>query len=583
MQYLFYELGSHSIKVLEVQKKFRSFYPVSYQEEKVNPDFWLNPEYDEEKKNPADFTKLMEVQLKALQSLHSRVVHDENRIFCLVPSYLYSTKIVDWPRKETNKAKNAILFNLEDSLPFAIEDVLHDISFLPHHSQMDRTNTHVLTNLLLREDFSNFISKLKAHNLDPDHFSFASTALSCQTIKNTHLQIDTVALVDIGHYYTKFCVFTEGSLTFYRCFVGGGHHLTQNISSQYQVSLQEAENAKIQNGFVLTKEIRDVDEDQKLFSQTLEEPLTEIIQTLYQNIISYKSHGSPEISKIYITGGTSRVPNLISYFEEKIHIPCAAHDPFEGLRHESLPGEFRDTMNDNLAYSIAIEQNDSKRMSNLRTKEFVKKGAVHDLDVGIIKTPFMWVCYVSILLWIYLMGSHWLINSNNEKFKPTLAKTAEKALPLESIKERSRLSRNPSILEKKLKEIITTKSSSIQKIEIDTPEHSVSQILASISNSLSTGAKLDILELSFQESQMSINFKSPNANVVEESLKTIPYISNIVLSETDGSHLISFSVSHPIKKNPPKLDSPSKSNGTPDTTQTPPPMLSPKKEEGQKK
>ena len=114
----------------------------------------------------------------------------------------------------------------------------------------------------------------------------------------------TVSLIDIGKNKTDLIIAKNGQPVFIRSFGFAGQHITERLAKVNDISLEEAEKYK-------KREIEA--EDLKLV-------LEEIRTQIYSSLDYFQSEYRGTVSKMFLTGGSSRVNGIKEYLENQVGI-----------------------------------------------------------------------------------------------------------------------------------------------------------------------------------------------------------------------------------------------------------------------
>jgi type IV pilus assembly protein PilM len=129
-------------------------------------------------------------------------------------------------------------------------------------------------------------------------------------------------LVDIGAQSTTVSVVDQKILKISHSFDMAGNEFTQALVKSLDIDYSKAEKLKREQGIVSSSE-----NTRKVLLPLIDLILAEI------NKISrsyYQSTGK-EIKKIFLAGGSARLPGLIEYFSENLDVPIEIANPFSEI------------------------------------------------------------------------------------------------------------------------------------------------------------------------------------------------------------------------------------------------------------
>ena len=178
------DLGSHSIKAVELRQTLRGLEPVQLR---------LHPRVDSE-------VGLAEEVRRLVRLHHLPVEH----VVCALAGDRLSSRRLEFPFRDRKKLRQAVPFEVEGEVPFAIEDVLVDWQIVGG----ERTQATVAAAIAQRKDITSLLAELAEANCEPrileaEGFALANLA-SLFDLPGTRL------VADIGHRKTTLCLLTDG-------------------------------------------------------------------------------------------------------------------------------------------------------------------------------------------------------------------------------------------------------------------------------------------------------------------------------------------------------------------------------------
>lgn len=369
MRILGIDLGSTSIKAVEIESAFGRFEIHDYHEHKI-----------EQNEEPA----------LAINRLFQSLPRKPERIAVALPTRNLTFRNLRFPTRDRKEIQASVGFELEDELPFDLEKAVYDFSILAQNKQ--GTEIHVATTL--RSYIENTIQLWNEAGIDPDIItteSWAYRTLLNRTLTPTE-QSEPILLAQIGDQRTTLYVHWHGTPILARELPWGGRDLTTAIAEKYQLSLEQAEAAKLDHGFVVSAAQRaEVTHEQLEFSNTLMRPIREFISALRQTELTCKSMTHHCLSKIYLTGGTTLLPGLTKVIEETFSIPVRPLRSLSSLSSSGVTYSDHSDSSFTLAAAIGLCVIGSERASliHFRKGEFSKKGESRELNLITLKKPLI--------------------------------------------------------------------------------------------------------------------------------------------------------------------------------------------------
>jgi general secretion pathway protein L len=385
MRILGIDLGSSSVKIVEVDSAFGRYDIHDYHEQAVNPE-----------QEPAAIASEM---IKKLSKVPDRIVVSLN-------STQVTFRNLQLPTRDKKAIQAGVGFELEDELPFSSESSAYDYSVIAQSKQ--GSTIHVAATL--KRYIAESVSRWQEFSIDPDIITTDTWAY--RSLMNRVLGVGQVQLtgptllVQIGHQKTTFYLHSNGAPSFLREIDWGGRDLTIALSQHFQIPVDQAESMKVDRGAILLDEARNgAASEQKEFSECVEKELQNFLVELRQIELMTKNVTKASVSSIYLAGGTALLQGLGTWLEKNVHIPVK---PLLALSSSTPSGVTYSEQTDAkfiLAASLALSIVGSDRALNInfRKGEFGKEGKTRDLNLQAFKKPLIAVGVVAASLFLSLM------------------------------------------------------------------------------------------------------------------------------------------------------------------------------------
>jgi type IV pilus assembly protein PilM len=142
---------------------------------------------------------------------------------------------------------------------------------------------------------------------------------------------ETVVLVNIGASVININVLAAGITAFTRDISMGGNHFTEEIQKQLNVSYDEAEALKLGGGTQTDAESVIPQEVERIILAVADTMAGEIQRSLdFFTATAVDSH----IARVYLSGGTCRIPSLYKVIENKVGVPVEIMNPFRNIEFD---------------------------------------------------------------------------------------------------------------------------------------------------------------------------------------------------------------------------------------------------------
>jgi type IV pilus assembly protein PilM len=235
-------------------------------------------------------------------------------------------KKISLPEMTPEELEENIQWEAEQYIPFDIADVNVDVQILNARTgqgQMDVLLVAAKKDVI--QDYMAVVqeSGLRARCADVDTFAIQNAfELNYGFPPN-----ETIGLINIGASTVNINVISNGATTFTRDISMGGSLLTSEIQKHLNVSFEEAEHYKTAGEGNITNNTiaREVSRLSERASQTL---VTEIQRSLD---FFAATTVNADVSKIYLSGGSAQIPQLIRTLERNLEVPVELVNPFKNI------------------------------------------------------------------------------------------------------------------------------------------------------------------------------------------------------------------------------------------------------------
>ncbi len=229
-------------------------------------------------------------------------------------SYSVITKRITMPFLDSDALENSIKLEVENIIPFPLKDIYYNYYIMGIDEEKEN-----MMNLLVvaakKEIVEGYIETFKLAKLDLsilDVDVFAITNLIEQIYNPKDF---SVLAADIGASITNIAILKGENIEFTREILIGGRHLTDEIEKLHKLSYREAEEKKLN----ADSEVSDL----------LQEFVSNISSEMNKTVNFYVATKPREsVGKIYLTGGSSRVPGLKEHVEKETGIEVEFLNPF---------------------------------------------------------------------------------------------------------------------------------------------------------------------------------------------------------------------------------------------------------------
>lgn len=313
------DIGSSSIKIVEMQSTSKGFQVTQYIEHPLN----VAPGADQE----------LEV-IEFLRGYISSYDPHQTKFVLALRQDRVAVRNKFFPFNDRIKISKSLPFELEEDLPFSSDNAVFDAKIIRNVGG----GAEVLACAAPKNHVQNCLQRAQDFGIDPDIISCEGTALANivekwndvpptitpppismieQDRPVRHLEL----FLNIGHSRTLVSAFEGSSLIGVRSILWGGKNIAEAISAKYEIPFLEALKELQTKAFILTNK-QGATFDQVTFSDTIAKSVREMARDLQLSILELKSEFNAEISTINLSGGVSLVQNLGPFLTQIIEIPA---------------------------------------------------------------------------------------------------------------------------------------------------------------------------------------------------------------------------------------------------------------------
>lgn len=236
-------------------------------------------------------------------------------------------KKINLPQMTPEELEESIQWEAEQYIPFDINDVNIDVQILNTEStqagQMD-----VLLVAAKKDMVNDYTEVIASAGLIPVVVDIDAFAVQNQFEINYEVpRSETVVLVNIGASVTNINVLANGISTFTRDISIGGGQFTDAVQKALNVSYDEAEALKLGGGGKDSDAV--VPQEVERVLQTESESIANEIQ---RSLDFYAATSADaHIARIFLSGGSSKIPALVKTIEGRTGVPVEVMNPFRNI------------------------------------------------------------------------------------------------------------------------------------------------------------------------------------------------------------------------------------------------------------
>lgn len=237
-------------------------------------------------------------------------------------------KKISMPRMSQEELEEAIQWEAEQHIPFDMKDVNIDTQILKPDAN-DATGQMDVLLVAAKKDMINDYSQVVTEAglvpvvVDVDAFAVQN----CFDVNYEMPTNETIVLINAGAAVVNINILAGGMTTFTRDVTIGGNQFTEEIQKQLNVSYEEAEALKIGGGRGDADAVVPQDVE-RVMGQVAEQVAGEIQRSLdfYAGTAA-----DSNFSKVYLSGGSAKIPALFKTIETRVGVPVEILNPFKRI------------------------------------------------------------------------------------------------------------------------------------------------------------------------------------------------------------------------------------------------------------
>ncbi len=239
-------------------------------------------------------------------------------------------RFVKLPAVEEEKIDRIIAFEAQQNVPFPIDEVVWDYQLVGGGADEQLQVVLVAIKSDLLEGIN---AAVEAAGLRPTVIGVANMALYNAFRYNYSDVTDSSLVVDIGARTTNL-LFIEPGKIFSRSVPIGGSSITTALAREFNEPFAAAETRKRESGFVsLGGAYADpADVDIARMSKIIRSTMTRLHAEIMRSISHYRSQQQGKApARIYLCGGSSGMPYMREFFQEKLQVPIEFFNPVRNV------------------------------------------------------------------------------------------------------------------------------------------------------------------------------------------------------------------------------------------------------------
>jgi type IV pilus assembly protein PilM len=308
------DIGSSSVKAVELQGRNGDFQLVSLGYESLQPD------------------SVVDGQIMELNSVSNAIgsIFNEHRIKTTkvaagVNGHSVIVKNIVLPQMSQEELQESFAWHAEEHIPFDISDVNLDY----HVTASTDDAIHVLMAACKRDKVSNLKQAIQLAGKQPAVIDVDAFALqNCYELNYNPQPGEIVALLNIGASTTNINILNGNRSVFTRDASFGGNQYTSLLQKELGLTFEQAEQVK--RGMPMPAGNENVETAPIL--ETVSDILALEIQKTMDFYRATVDDSESAVGKILVSGGGSKLMGLMGFLSKQFEIPVEIFDPFKRIK-----------------------------------------------------------------------------------------------------------------------------------------------------------------------------------------------------------------------------------------------------------
>lgn len=517
MRILGLDFGTWSIKAVEMESKWRRIEILDFHEVRM----------------PLQLQEPVPMYQTALQQLLASLPSHPDKIVTSLSCDKIALRFLRIPIGSRKKVEQMYQFELEDGLPFKLED-----SVIEHRISPDGRGSLVFAAVAPKRFVKSQLEWYQGVGADPDWLCFDGMGalnlfLATPAEKDASSKNGSQVLCDIGHTKTQLAIIEGGNLTLFRTLPWGSFKITELIADNWAQALEDAEETKHKKLDLLADDFGGIGgETTEGVTGILKGLVTDISHT----VSAYRASTKREVANLHITGGGSELRGLDTFLTEATGLNTVRFTPFaknpvkEELKQKN-PYRFTESWG-----RAQVFARKSSLLFNFRKRELAKHTSLDDVG-NVFKNPHLvkllqYSAVLASLLFVHVTVSTILASRQQKVSSESLSKIFQDTFPSVPVKVRQGLIDKPEDLgkfvDKKVKELD-------QKIQLASKSHvAMGTVFKKVSAAFPQTVRVDVnvLEINDKRLLMKGTLYQGDINQVVEALKGTRYFADLAQNIT---------------------------------------------------
>ncbi len=258
-------------------------------------------------------------------------------------------RFVKFPKMSREDLAKMIVIEAEPYIPFSIPEVNLDFQILGDVVEEAQKKMETILVAAKKEIINARVEIAQQAGLEPVLIDVDAFALQ-NAFENSFGSNakETVLIIHIGAFVTTMVIVENGVSKVVRDVFIAGNAVTKALQRNFQCDGKQAESMKTRAQILVTPEDRekamaDANKETLQMSTVILPVMKDLLAEIQRSLDFYLSHGTDrQVGRVLISGGASRLGNLMGYLAQELRLPVEAFDPFQRIEGaQSISPEMR--------------------------------------------------------------------------------------------------------------------------------------------------------------------------------------------------------------------------------------------------
>jgi type IV pilus assembly protein PilM len=244
-------------------------------------------------------------------------------------------RFVKFPKMSREDLAKMIVIEAEPYIPFSIPEVNLDFQILGDVVEEAQKKMETILVAAKKEIINARVEIVQQAGLEPILIDVDAFALQNAFENSFGVNAkETALIVHIGAFVTTMVIVENGVSKVVRDVFIAGNAVTKALQRNFQCDGKQAEAMKARAQILVTPEDRekamaDANKETLQMSTVILPVMKDLLAEIQRSLDFYLSQGTDrQVARVLLSGGASRLGNLMGYLAQELRLPVEAFDPF---------------------------------------------------------------------------------------------------------------------------------------------------------------------------------------------------------------------------------------------------------------